>query len=370
MAAPPASLSKKRPISAAAMAQTGRQSQEQFLVAKDGGVAGKYVYGGWDGGGVSSVRPASAPASREIKIIDRRRQKPSFRIHHLELDQVVHSVMDAGKRQELMRENGGAKDWGRGEIGGSLGSSAQATVQKNDQFKVLTRSEHSAYLTGGRVGVSASQRECNTEHKRTVGREVFRKAPVVTTPNTHTVFGTPSKSMTAEIFKKQETPKHKDNYHRVLEELSSPSPLRVRVTVKKSLVRGPTPLSPSSLPLSSDCSCPCKGMFTIDVNGTSECVTDMFSFLDSLARLSLLLMCPFSLQLQVVAPTPRSIQQIIDRQKRPGSAPSKRYSPHTEAHTHLNRESGKLTMPWRWRNTQPLPIGHHRRETFLDSSNT
>lgn len=280
VASPPTGTTKQRPMSA--MSKTGRRSEEPLLGAED------YAHRG--GGGM--VRPVSAPPRREIQVIDRRRKK-SFPIgkdpsdHH----EVVHRMI-GGERQELFGV-GASRDGQRsafgGEIGASLGSRAQAAARKRDTSPVQRRVELSTYLSDRRMSVSVSQGEGKKEKE---GREGERKAILT---NTSRVFCTPSQSMLAVAVTKQELPQYKSNYHRVLEELSSPLPVRVRVTVKRPLV---------------------------------------------------------------VYPAQTSVQEKVDRQKRPGSTPAKRYTVHTNIH--VNHERTPLTTPWRWRVTQPVPIGHQK----------
>jgi len=274
VASPPTGTTKQRPMSA--ISKTGRRSGEPLLGAEDCAHRG--------GGGM--VRPVSAPPRREIQVIDRRRKK-SFPIGKdpPDLDEVVHRMIE-GERQELVGV-GASRDRQRsafgGEIGASLGSRAQAAARKRDTSPVQRRVELSTYLSDRRMSVSVSE---------TVGRERERKEKE---RNHCGVFCTPSQSTLAVAVTRQELPQYKSNYHRVLEELSSPSPVRVRVTVKRPLV---------------------------------------------------------------VCPAQTSVQEKVDRQKRPGSTPAKRYTLHT--HIHVNHERTPLTTPWRWRVTQPVPIGHQK----------
>jgi hypothetical protein len=55
--------------------------------------------------------------------------------------------------------------------------------------------------------------------------------------------------------------------------------------------------------------------------------------------------------MQVVYPAPTSIKDQIGRYKLPGTAPFKQQT------TLPDRDSGKHSVPWRWRVTNPLPVG-------------
>ena len=73
-------------------------------------------------------------------------------------------------------------------------------------------------------------------------------------------------------------------------------------------------------------------------------------------------LCFCMLLVQVLYPTTTTLQQQVDRYKRPGTAPLKRQT------ALLDRETGKHTAPWRWRVTHPLPAGHDLGHEIMTSS--
>jgi len=187
--------------------------------------SGEYVYGSWERGGGSLVRPESAPPARRIPVIDmrggaRREQAASAASKPLELDLVLDSFIDQKKHDAADDSHGSAQPSQRwGEIGARLGSIAAMNPNRGKGANKGNRQPRSGSRGGDkRDGVE----------KRQVPGVVARNSVAAT-------------DGAKQGWSKWQNESH---YHRVLEELSSPARLRVRVTVKKPLVMSRTPRHP------------------------------------------------------------------------------------------------------------------------------
>ena len=186
------------------------------------------------------VRPVSAPPSNQIQVIDKRRaadrrQSTSMSRKPPELDFVVDRVIAGIDEETTGVLTGKGADRRRGEIGATLGSNAQARLKKQRDFVTARTYRHKSNNAMGGQRASQPQGE---SWQRDAGEPLIKEntSKALIDP---IAFASPSKLMGAVFAGKREPSQQQDYYHRVLEQFSSPSPLRVRVTVKKPLVSSP-----------------------------------------------------------------------------------------------------------------------------------
>ncbi len=227
MASPPTSIARKRPISATSKSQTGMD------LTSASGELSSHVYGSWETGGGSLVRPESAPPERRTRVIDKRggsrRDHTTSKLQACaagkppELDFLLETLIDLEEVDATEHAQAGARSgqhWG--DIGAKLGSIAQAAARQHNR------------------GKGRNERNRQTlEDSRVAERRVAVGKPKISGSREEAfAWQTKSVAKSGELH-------YESHYQRALEEHSSPARLRVRVTVKKPMV-----VSLSSLPYS------------------------------------------------------------------------------------------------------------------------
>ena len=218
MASPPTSIARKRPISATSKSQTGMD------LTSASGELSSHVYGSWETGGGSLVRPDSAPPERRIRVIDKRggsrREHTASQLQVAtaaskppELDFLLETFIDLEEVDATEHAQAGARSrqhWG--DVGAKLGSIAQAAARQHNRGK------------GG-----------NDRNRQTLEES--------SVPERRVAAGNPKISGSREVafawMKSAAKPgefHNESHYQRALEQHSSPTRLRVRVTVKKPMV--------------------------------------------------------------------------------------------------------------------------------------